>query len=228
MLASMRALPLFLLSSVALTPQSMVAQTAPASNRIAFDIPAQPLDAALAAYFQASGVPLLYDSGLAAGRRSAAVRGTFSPREALRRLLGGTGLVARYTRSDAVVIAVEAGNAPEGVAAPIPLGRVVVRARAAPPISAPDRSLYYRALSESVRTILSTDRRTAHRAFDLLVGLRLAEDGVVRQVRIQRGTGDPATDLLVTQVLSGAALPRPPKGLAQPLSLAVKGRRPPR
>ena len=59
-------------------------QASSGEQRIAFDIPAQPLDAALASYFRATGVQLLYDSALTAGRRSGAVRGNFTPRGALR------------------------------------------------------------------------------------------------------------------------------------------------
>uniref|UniRef100_UPI0019541826 STN domain-containing protein n=2 Tax=Pseudomonadota TaxID=1224 RepID=UPI0019541826 len=73
-------------------------------QRIAFDIPAQPLDAALASYFRATGVQLLYDSALTAGRRSGAVRGNFTPREALRQLLRGTGLIVRYSRANAAIL----------------------------------------------------------------------------------------------------------------------------
>lgn len=62
-----------------------------------FIIPQQPLDAALLAFSETSGVEVLYETALTAGRYSAPVEGTMTPKEALARLLLGTGLVSRIT-----------------------------------------------------------------------------------------------------------------------------------
>src|SRR5690606_16209168 len=59
-----------------------------------FDISAQPLGAALFQYGKATGLPAVYPSELVAGRRSSAVRGTYTSEVALSRMLQGTGLVA--------------------------------------------------------------------------------------------------------------------------------------
>src|SRR5690606_35603717 len=69
-----------------------------------FDIAAQPLDQALAAFSVSTGLQMLYDSPLAAGRQSAPVSGVMQPREALALMLAGTGLTARFTSAGAVVI----------------------------------------------------------------------------------------------------------------------------
>jgi hypothetical protein len=198
-------------------------------SRLSFDIPAQSLDTALALYFRLTGVPLLYDSAVTANRRSSPVRGTFSPREALRRMLTGSGLVARYTRSEAVVIAPAESGAESGgeAGAPIPLGRVVVRERVAPPrVSALDRLSYYSPLAQAIRARLGEDRRTARLAFHALLALQIREDGVAEQVTVERSSGNEATDRLLAVVLTGAALPPPPAALGQPLRIAVQGRRP--
>lgn len=71
--------------------------TARSTSAIVFDIPAQPLDSALSAFGRATGVQLLYDSAITATRRSAPVRGAFSPPEALSRMLASTGLSPRFT-----------------------------------------------------------------------------------------------------------------------------------
>ncbi len=62
-----------------------------------FNIPAQPLDSALAAYAAATGVQVIYDSRITSGLQSPGVSGSMAPEEALRRLVGGTGLLTRFT-----------------------------------------------------------------------------------------------------------------------------------
>ncbi|MBH1984684.1 MAG: STN domain-containing protein, partial [Burkholderiales bacterium] len=57
---------------------------------VRFDLPAQPLDAALVAFGEVTGYSVLVSSQLAAGRVAAPVRGDYTPAEALQRLLAGT------------------------------------------------------------------------------------------------------------------------------------------
>ncbi len=64
---------------------------------VAFDIPAQPLDSALSAFGRATGIQIIYDSAVTAALRSSPVRGSFTPSEALSRLLAPTGLAPRFT-----------------------------------------------------------------------------------------------------------------------------------
>jgi len=70
------------------------ALAADAAAVAAYDIPAGPLDVALARFGQASGALLSFPPELAAGRRSPGVSGRHSAPEALARLLAGTGLEA--------------------------------------------------------------------------------------------------------------------------------------
>jgi iron complex outermembrane receptor protein len=78
------------------------ASAAPRSGPVAFRIPAGPLDQALAAFGSQSGLQLMYDSSLTAGRTSAELTGTMPPDAALQRLLSGTGLAAQHTGGHAV------------------------------------------------------------------------------------------------------------------------------
>lgn len=75
-----------------------------------FDIPAQPLNAALDAFARSAGWQVGYPASLAQGKTSSALRGSFSPREALSRMLTGTGLTYRITGSNTVTLA----EAPQG------------------------------------------------------------------------------------------------------------------
>lgn len=57
--------------------------------RVQFDMPAQPLAAALESFMAAAKVAVFVDSATISGRRSAALQGSFSPEGALRSLLVG-------------------------------------------------------------------------------------------------------------------------------------------
>ena len=71
---------------------------------ISFDIPSQPLVAALDAYGASSRTQVLYEAALAAGRRSSTIKGLYTPDAALRQLLAGTGLDFDYTAEHAITL----------------------------------------------------------------------------------------------------------------------------
>lgn len=71
-----------------------------------FLIPAGPLDEALRRYGDVTGMAVLVDGVLLAGRRAAPVEGRFTARQALDQLLAGSGLTPRYTGDDAFTLEV--------------------------------------------------------------------------------------------------------------------------
>lgn len=78
------------------------AQAQPAAQ--AFNIPAQPLPAALDSFSRAAGWQVDYPPSLAQGKTSAAVTGTLSPTDALTRLLSGSGLSYQVIGPKAVLL----------------------------------------------------------------------------------------------------------------------------
>lgn len=86
-----------LLATSAFTGLMMLAAPAQAQATRVVEIPAQPLDQALRALMDSTGVEITWPSSLSQGRRSAAVAGEMSPVAALSRLLAGTGLSYRQT-----------------------------------------------------------------------------------------------------------------------------------
>lgn len=58
----------------------------------AFNIASQPLDRALSAYSAQAHIQVVVAGELTSGLSSSGASGTYTPEEALRRLLGGTGL----------------------------------------------------------------------------------------------------------------------------------------
>lgn len=100
--------PALLLTGALLMPAGLAwAQTAaPAesSSQVSFSIPPQPLASALSAFIATTGWQVGYSSDLAAGVASPGVSGSFTPQEALSRLLAGTGLTYSATGGGMVVL----------------------------------------------------------------------------------------------------------------------------
>ena len=74
-----------------------------------FDIPAQSLDGALAAFSAVTRVQVLVAAEVTQGLRSPGLSGSYPQSEALARLLAGSGLSARYIDSDSVTLEKRAG-----------------------------------------------------------------------------------------------------------------------
>ena len=87
-----------------------VAEAEPAL--LTLDLPAQNLEHALQAYSRATGMAVLVDRELTRGRRSISVHGRFTAQEALAMLLTGSGLMARYARSDAFTLQLAQASRP--------------------------------------------------------------------------------------------------------------------
>ncbi|QHJ00310.1 TonB-dependent siderophore receptor [Xylophilus rhododendri] len=85
-------LPLFALSPLVLA--CAVHAQAPAA-RLHLDLPAASLDRSLSAVARQAGVQVLFASSLTEGHRAPALRGEFTAREALDKVLAGSGLVLR-------------------------------------------------------------------------------------------------------------------------------------
>lgn len=94
--------PALALALAAVAPAAVQAQQA-----LAFDIPAQSLAAALGQFGQQGGQQVLFDEAVVAGRQSTAIQGSYAPREALERLLAGTGVRIVRAQAGGFVVAVE-------------------------------------------------------------------------------------------------------------------------
>ena len=83
--------------------QTVQVHGADVSSPHRFDIPVQPLTRALAQFGRQSGLQVVFPAEVSRGVRSTAVVGTFTPQQALARLLQGTGIDWRVTREGAFV-----------------------------------------------------------------------------------------------------------------------------
>ncbi len=125
-----------LCTPVVIASQAMAQAAAPSEARMSFDIPAQALSSALTAFGIQSGYQVAVDQATLAGLQSPGLRGSATPREALRQLLGSTGLIARFTDSRSVVL----DRPPQGSGAAV-LPPVVVEGQHAAPLTATIGSL---------------------------------------------------------------------------------------
>jgi catecholate siderophore receptor len=87
-----------------------VSTPADTTIRIRFDIPEQPLARALADFSRQSAVRVRVDLAAASGARSRPVSGALNAAEALRRLLDGTGLAARFPDDGTVLVTADAAG----------------------------------------------------------------------------------------------------------------------
>jgi iron complex outermembrane recepter protein len=102
---------------------------AAAERQIAFDIPSQDLNAALLSFANVAGIQTFFDLSRVQGLRSTAVTGTLTPRDALARLLTGTGMTFRFTSP--TMVALEP-LAQQGNADVVRLAPVTIEARRVP------------------------------------------------------------------------------------------------
>ena len=184
-----------------------------------FDVAAQPLDQALAAFSVSTGLQMLYDSSLAAGRQSSPVSGEMRPRDALALMLTGTGLTARFTSAGAVVI--YAGSTSAVTLNPI-------TATAAPVIGRSRANAEARAYAETVQqqTIeaLRQDAQLSGDDYALSVRLWVADDGAAHRVEVLKGSGEPGRDADFLTFASRLRFPIPPPDLPQPMRIEFRVR----
>ncbi len=126
LLASLSALLIFQAApstadgSESTAPGVVIAQ---AETSYTFDIEAQPLPQALAEFSSQTGLQVLYTGTAAFDFTTAPLVGTFTTSEALRLLLAGSGLEARFTSANSVTLELSARNLDDG---PTRLSPIVV------------------------------------------------------------------------------------------------------
>lgn len=147
-----------------------VASAAPATAEatLPFKLSARPLADALADWALQTRTQLIVAPGLVRGRTAPAVDGLFTPREALQRLLAGSGLAVR-TEGNAVVIT-EAAAAPVGI-----LPAVTATASAA---DATENSGAYTTGVTSTATKLKLSIRETPQTISVITRQRIDDQGI--------------------------------------------------
>lgn len=206
--ALVRQLGLGLLLGLLLSRAS--ADPVPATMRMTLHIPAQELARALDQFSRATGMAVLVDSQLSRGRRSLAVDGEFTAAEALRRMLGGSGLMAKYSRDDAFTLQVAQV---EDVALP---------AEKPTPASVAVNRSYATAVQAAIERNLCRSPLTRPGSFRAVLQLWIGRDGVVQHNRLVTSTGDVRRDAALVDSFHTLRIDRPtPGALRQPVTLLL-------
>ncbi|WIE53030.1 STN domain-containing protein [Pseudomonas sp. GM17] len=174
------------------------------------DIAAQDLAEALELFSRSTGMAVLVDRELTRGRRSVRVQGRYSARDALSRLLTGSGLMARYARSDAFTLQVaQLSDAP----APKGTGGVA---------GAWASDSFASALQRAVEAGLCRSELTRPGRYRAVLQLWIDRGGHIEHSRLVTTTGDLRRDEALVQSLSETWVERPaPSSLRQPVTLLL-------
>lgn len=187
-------------------------QTAP----ILFDIEAQPLEAALDAFGSATGIQVLYETSLAAGRRSTKVEGRFTPDIALGTLLTGTGLTARYTTNDAYTIM-----------RALPAAHLAGNARRYSP---PDFARYghYLGMAQAgILDVLCRSPETRPGGYHATLKFWIGSSGAIQKTALLDSTGDHGRDSAILGALGDTTIYEPPPAhMPQPVTMVIAPRQP--
>ncbi len=196
---------------------------------MAFDIPAQPLAAALEAFSTRSRVQILYDSRLAGTRFSSPVQGLLPPETALRQLLSGTDLIGRFTAARDVVITTleaekraEATPGGEGVAVVAGLFTLQTLRVEATPRARADYGAYAGVVQADLQRLLQGDRRTGKGRYRVGIKLWVKQTGEISRSEVFDSSGDLERDEVIAQVLANAMLSEgPPADMPQPIQVVI-------
>jgi hypothetical protein len=201
----------------------LASSPASAEETARFDIPAQPLAKAIEAYSASGGVQVLYDSALAAHRRSSAVHGLYTRLAALQQLLAGTDLILRRTETDDVVLSL-AGAETESVPSAIGPGDQILVLDTLKVSDSGDHAYlaYVGVVEADIQKALHRDPRTRSGNYRVGLELWLAADGTVTRSRIARTTGDGGRDEAIVLALASLVVSQPPPAdMPQPVGIRI-------
>jgi hypothetical protein len=196
------------------------------SAPVLFHIPAQPLVSALQVYGSQTGVQVLYESHSAVGRLSSAVEGSFTPEDALNRLLTGTDLSASYTRPDAVTLARPSAEPNSPPASPLrqadlSLGTLRVRAGGEDTDAGSLRD-YSGSVQADVQQALQKNAKTRAGSYRVVLDLWIDPSRTIARTQFFQSSGDAERDAAVASVLRGVVISRTaPANMPQPVRIAI-------
>lgn len=168
-----------------------------------FDIPAQPLAAALDRYGDTTAREVLYSPTLTDGRTSETVKGTFVPEAALQLLLAGTGLTARFLKDNSFVLV----PAPEA---------------AGPSGGSAGARQYYGVVQAKLRDALCRATEVRPGSYRITALVWIEPSGTVVKFERLGSAGNVELDRGIDNVLRNLSVGAPvPAGFAQPILIMI-------
>lgn len=215
-----------------LTPSPLAKE---AGDERLYAIPAQPLAQALTIFARESGVDIFYETGLANGRRSAPIKGRYDVALALRLMLEGTGLQARFTdRQSAYVylpsssqISEAAAGRPSSTSASPTLRLDMAEVRAPRMIGSvgPSFDAYANQAVREIRAILNVGGGLKGTNFNVAILVRLDSSGQIETVGLASESRDrrPEREAEIRNRLVGHKLSQPPpEGFISPFRFEIR------
>lgn len=188
--------------------------------RIEFDIAAQRLGDAIAAYSKATGLDILID-GVHAQRLSGTVRGTFTAMEALEAMLAGTGLEARHASATSVVIRASRTEGDMALSPPPLLDAEGMEESGFKEGEVLHQS-YAAQVQRALNGTLCASTQTRPGSYRLALQLHVDARGVVDRFRLLSTTGVSDRDAAIRMRLRGLSVgSSPPPSLPQPLVILM-------
>lgn len=193
-----------------------LAHAAAATEPVAeFNLESQSLDSALASFSRLTGVQMLYDSSLVAGRQSQSVIGRLPVRTALLNMLKGTGLRARFTAGGSVVIT-------ESKVPDLTLDTLHVQAK--PVIGHPGLdprfASYVALVQQDIIAAIHGDPSVASGSYRISVRIWLDSAGRITQSECIKTSGSSERDQAFIDVLERLQISQePPVNLPQPVRI---------
>ncbi|MBN3793216.1 TonB C-terminal domain-containing protein [Burkholderia sp. Ac-20353] len=202
------------------------AQEAPRGGRqpgttVHFDLPAQPLAKALQDFARISELIVLAPEPLLEGRTSAPIVGDFLPRDALERVLAGTGLRADFIQPDEAMIVAQpatreaAPDAPDAMlGGALPIDGIG---------DSDERRAYAGMLQARLIDALCALPALVPGGYRLVAQVRIDDKGAVVAVNLVASSGLGVRDAAILRALRALKLDAaPPAGLPQPVTIMLR------
>ncbi len=173
-----------------------------------FDIPSNPLGEALSAFSAATGLQLFYETDLVAGRSSSSVRGSYKAEQALKLLLGDSGVTAKSFDAGTLTLFPKSGDQGDDLSAPKALA-----ARFLP---------YFASLQRALRLALCRSPKIHIDSAEVRVRLWIAASGAVANAEVLSSSEHQQSYLQALRAMSIEE--PPPQGMPQPVTLLLMAR----
>jgi hypothetical protein len=204
----------FVADVLAASAQSQAPDGGGSADRLAFAIPAQPLEDALFAYAKATGVEVFVDHALIAGWKSEPVEGLYDFEAALRRMLQGTGLEIQRAAPHAYTLVAIVPREPPVDRAP---GWLADRTR----------SRFFAAVQTAVKQILCPQPDIAPGQYRAALAIWTDPTGRVVEARLLGATIEAQNARRLLDTMKGISVGQPPPpGLEQPITFVILPRQP--
>ena len=194
-----------------------------AGPRMHFDLPAQPLEKALADFGRLTAHSVLVDSTMTRGLTAQAVRGELAAREALGQLLAGTRLSARYSGRNAFTLVPQPETPALSPSIPFDANAPDVPGQAGIPASAVAE--FAGALQATIMQAMCAAQPATFGRYRAVLQLWIDPEGRVRRARLLESSGLKLRDAELLEQMRRLSIGHaPPPELAQPLTVLLSPR----